>query len=73
LDRGSRPPERRTLQPGEQLFAEGEPGDLVGVVDDGEIDLVRRLASGGGAGRQGQSAASPGEGHRPAALVGDVP
>src|SRR5207244_654558 len=47
VDRESRPPERRELQPGDVLFAQGEPGDLVYVVEEGEIELVRQLTGGG--------------------------
>ncbi|TML92917.1 MAG: ATP-binding cassette domain-containing protein [Actinobacteria bacterium] len=47
VDRESRPPERRELDPGDVLFAQGEPGDLVYTVDDGEIELVRQLSDGG--------------------------
>jgi putative ABC transport system ATP-binding protein len=47
VDRESRAPERRELEAGEVLFAQGAPGDLVYVVEDGEIDLVRELAGGG--------------------------
>ena len=47
VDRESRPPERRELDPGDVLFAQGEPGDLVYTVDDGEIELFRQLSDGG--------------------------
>lgn len=43
----SRPPERVDLAAGETLFRQGDPGDLVYVVDEGEILLVRELADGG--------------------------
>ena len=46
-DRESRPPERRELDAGEVLFAQGAPGDLVYVVEEGEIELVRQLTGGG--------------------------
>jgi len=46
-DRESRPPERRELDAGEVLFAQGAPGDLVYVVEEGEIELARQLADGG--------------------------
>jgi putative ABC transport system ATP-binding protein len=47
VDRESRPPERRELGAGEVLFSQGDQGDLVYVVEEGEIDLVRQLADGG--------------------------
>ncbi|MGI8575761.1 MAG: ATP-binding cassette domain-containing protein [Egibacteraceae bacterium] len=40
------PPERVTLEPGQLLFDQGEPGDRVYVVNDGAIDLVRRRIDG---------------------------
>ncbi len=40
----SRPPERVALDPGEALFHQGDPGDLVYLVDSGEIEIVRALA-----------------------------
>jgi putative ABC transport system ATP-binding protein len=43
----SRPPEEVVLEPGQSLFAQGDAGDLVYVVEDGEIELVRALAGGG--------------------------
>ena len=46
-DRESHPPEHRELEAGEVLFAQGDPGDLVYVVDDGEIELLRQLVGGG--------------------------
>jgi putative ABC transport system ATP-binding protein len=46
VDRESRPPERRELDAREVLFAQGGPGDLVYVVEDGEIELVRQLEDG---------------------------
>jgi putative ABC transport system ATP-binding protein len=46
-DREWRPPERRELDAGEVLFSQGDPGDLVYVVEEGEIELVRQLAPGG--------------------------
>ena len=41
------PPEIRTLSAGEVLFEQGETGVRVFVVDDGEIELVRRRVDGG--------------------------
>ena len=41
------PPEIRTLSAGEVLFEQGETGDRVFVVDDGEIELVQRRVDGG--------------------------
>ena len=43
----SQAPARVTLEPGEVLFRQGEPGDLVYEVEEGEVDLVRALADGG--------------------------
>jgi putative ABC transport system ATP-binding protein len=43
----TRPPEPRTLSPGELLFRQGDPGDLVYIVDEGAVELVRELAGGG--------------------------
>jgi putative ABC transport system ATP-binding protein len=39
--------QRVELTPGEMLFRQGDPGDLVYEVDSGEIDIVRELADGG--------------------------
>lgn len=43
----SRPPHQLTLDPGQVLFSQGDPGDLVYVVDDGTVDIVRRRSDGG--------------------------
>ena len=43
----ARPPAQVELAPGQVLFHEGDPGDLVYVVESGEVELVRELASGG--------------------------
>jgi len=43
---GPTAPIRRELGDGEVLFAEGDPGDYVYVVEQGEIELVRRRADG---------------------------
>ena len=43
----TRPPEPRTLAPGEVLFHQGDDGDLVYVVDSGAIEIVRELVGGG--------------------------
>ena len=40
-------PETVALQPGETLFEQGTMGDCIYVVADGEIEIVRELASGG--------------------------
>jgi putative ABC transport system ATP-binding protein len=42
----TRPPEQLTLDTREVLFAQGEPGDRVYVVESGEIELVRTLIAG---------------------------
>jgi putative ABC transport system ATP-binding protein len=41
-----RDPETRRLDAGEVLFHQGEVGDLVYVVDDGEVELLRRRVDG---------------------------
>jgi len=43
----TRPPEARTLGAGEQLFRQGDAGDLVYEVDSGAIEIVRELSGGG--------------------------
>jgi len=43
----TRPPERVRLTGGQVLFTQGSPGDLVYVVDEGEVEIVRSLADGG--------------------------
>ncbi|HZP27664.1 MAG TPA: ATP-binding cassette domain-containing protein [Acidimicrobiia bacterium] len=43
----ARPPAQVDLAPGQVLFRQGDPGDLVYVVESGEIELVRDLAAGG--------------------------
>jgi putative ABC transport system ATP-binding protein len=45
-DTTERPPERCELAAGELLFREGDHGDLVYVIDEGEIDLVRQRDDG---------------------------
>ena len=40
-------PETVELQPGQTLFEQGTMGDCIYVVGDGEIEIVRELASGG--------------------------
>lgn len=40
-------PLAQTLLAGQVLFRQGDPGDLVWVVDDGQIELVRERADGG--------------------------
>ncbi|MBV9410292.1 MAG: ATP-binding cassette domain-containing protein [Acidimicrobiia bacterium] len=42
-----RPPETLTLGAGEVLFEQGDEGELVYVVNDGEVEIVRELADGG--------------------------
>jgi putative ABC transport system ATP-binding protein len=37
----ARPPERVDLAPGEVLFEQGDPGDLVYVVESGEVEIFR--------------------------------
>ena len=43
----AREPTQLELAPGQVLFRQGDPGDLVYVVESGEIELVRALAAGG--------------------------
>jgi putative ABC transport system ATP-binding protein len=43
----SRLPEQVALTPGEVLFRQGDPGDLVYEVDSGQVEIVRELAGGG--------------------------
>jgi len=43
----ARPPAQVELEAGQVLFREGDPGDLVYVVESGEVELVRALAAGG--------------------------
>jgi putative ABC transport system ATP-binding protein len=42
-----RPPETVRVEEGEVLFEEGTMGDLIYVVSEGELDIVRELAGGG--------------------------
>jgi putative ABC transport system ATP-binding protein len=42
----SRPPERFQLQPAQVVFEQGAPSDLVYVVEDGQIEIVRQRADG---------------------------
>jgi putative ABC transport system ATP-binding protein len=42
-----RAPETVTVQAGQVLFQQGDEGDLVYVVEDGEVEIVRELAGGG--------------------------
>ncbi|MHB8465665.1 MAG: ATP-binding cassette domain-containing protein [Acidimicrobiales bacterium] len=51
-------PTRRVLDGGEVLFRQGDPGDLVYVVESGRVDLVRDLIEGG---EELVSQRSPGE------------
>jgi putative ABC transport system ATP-binding protein len=41
-----RPPERVALEPGETLFRQGDQGELIYVVEQGEIEIVRERADG---------------------------
>lgn len=41
-----RPPERVTLEAGETLFRQGDQGELIYVVEQGEIEIVRERADG---------------------------
>lgn len=41
-----RPPQTLRLDPGEVLFEQGTIGDLIYMVDDGELEIVRELADG---------------------------
>jgi putative ABC transport system ATP-binding protein len=47
VDPAEQAPVRVTLEPGEILFRQGDAGDLVYEVEEGEIELVRALAGGG--------------------------
>jgi putative ABC transport system ATP-binding protein len=42
----ARPPERVELAPGEVLFRQGDPGDLVYVVESGEVEIFRETSDG---------------------------
>ena len=42
----NRPPERLQLVPGAVLFAQGSMGDLIYVVSEGELDIVRERSDG---------------------------
>ena len=44
---GDGPPERIELAAGETLFRQGNPGDLIYVVAEGELEIMRELAGGG--------------------------
>src|SRR5262245_6056346 len=41
-----RPPERVSLEPGDVLFRQGDPGELVYIVESGAIELMRERADG---------------------------
>lgn len=43
---GARPPQQLVLEPGQVVFHQGDPGDLVYIVDDGEVELVRHRVDG---------------------------
>jgi putative ABC transport system ATP-binding protein len=42
----ARPPERVELAPGEVLFRQGDPGDLVYVVESGDVEIFRETSDG---------------------------
>jgi putative ABC transport system ATP-binding protein len=42
-----RAPETLAFRPGQVVFEQGDEGDLVYVVEDGEVEIVRQLAGGG--------------------------
>jgi putative ABC transport system ATP-binding protein len=42
----ARPPEKVELAPGDVLFEQGDPGDLVYVVECGEVEIFRVQADG---------------------------
>jgi putative ABC transport system ATP-binding protein len=42
-----RPPETVSMEPGDVLFEQGTMGDLIYVVSEGELEIVRELAGGG--------------------------
>jgi putative ABC transport system ATP-binding protein len=43
----SAPPDHRVLEPGETLFRQGDRGELIYIVEEGDMELVRQRASGG--------------------------
>ncbi len=43
----NRPPERVTLAAGDLLFRQGDWGDLIYIIEDGEIEIVAELEGGG--------------------------
>jgi putative ABC transport system ATP-binding protein len=43
----SRPPERLAYEPGQVVFEQGDRSDLVYMIEDGEIEIVRQRADGG--------------------------
>ena len=43
----SGPPKQQKLAAGEILFRQGDPGDLVWVVESGQVEIVRELVGGG--------------------------
>ncbi|MFZ4372422.1 MAG: ATP-binding cassette domain-containing protein [Mycobacterium sp.] len=47
LDAAEHEPETKTFKAGETLFEQGTMGDSIYVVTEGEIELIRELASGG--------------------------
>jgi putative ABC transport system ATP-binding protein len=46
LDEVARPRTTRALAAGESLFEQGDASDLVYVIDEGELDIIRVLAGG---------------------------
>ena len=46
LKADDRPPQRVELAPGENLFRQGDPSELIFVIEDGEIEIIRELADG---------------------------
>ena len=47
VDENARGPAQLSLPAGTSLFEQGDPSDVVYVIDDGEIDIIRILADGG--------------------------
>ncbi len=47
VDENARGPAQLSLTAGTSLFEQGDPSDVVYVIDDGEIDIIRILADGG--------------------------
>ena len=47
VDENARGPAQLSLPAGTSLFEQGDPSDVVYMIDDGEIDIIRILADGG--------------------------